>query len=77
MTLVEARPLSLTSSNPVKMEERKRPANYDHEDSAPPHKKQLTSVNGGSKSHVNDDLPGKDELEVSNNPYGRLFIYMA
>ncbi|SLM39011.1 e3 ubiquitin-protein ligase bre1 [Lasallia pustulata] len=44
------------------MEERKRPASYDHDDSAPPLKRQATSVNGGSKGHP-DDMPWKDELE--------------
>ena len=64
MTLTEARPISLSSSGLVKMEERKRPASYDHEDPAPPHKRQVTTVNG-SKSHQDADMPGKDELEVS------------
>ncbi|MCJ1240330.1 E3 ubiquitin-protein ligase bre1 [Varicellaria rhodocarpa] len=45
------------------MEERKRPATCDHEESVPPHKRQVTSVNGGSKNHHEIDLPGKDELE--------------
>ena len=64
MTLTEARSISLSSSGPVKMEERKRPASYDHEDPVPPHKRQATVVNG-SKSHQDADIPGKDELEVS------------
>ncbi|MCJ1472877.1 E3 ubiquitin-protein ligase bre1 [Lambiella insularis] len=46
------------------MEERKRPAAYDNDESAPPHKKQITTtVNGGTKAHQDTDLPGKDELE--------------
>lgn len=64
MPLVEARSVSLSSAGLVKMEERKRPASYDHDDSAPPLKRQATSVNGGSKGHP-DDMPWKDELEVS------------
>ena len=65
MPLVQSRTVSLPSPNLVKMEERKRPATHDHEDSAPPHKKQATSVNGGSKPHVDADMPWKDDLEVS------------
>ncbi|KAG8532098.1 uncharacterized protein KY384_003735 [Bacidia gigantensis] len=45
------------------MEERKRPATHDHDDTLPPHKKQATSVNGGSKGHVDADMPWKDDLE--------------
>ena len=65
MTLAEAHAISLSSSSLIKMEERKRPATYDHEEPAPPHKRQVTTVNGGSKNHQDADLPGKDELEVS------------
>ncbi|KAJ5822774.1 hypothetical protein N7447_005114 [Penicillium robsamsonii] len=52
------------SSEPglVKMEDRKRPA-ADSNDSAPPLKKQATSVNGGSKPHPDADMPWKDDLE--------------
>lgn len=64
MPLVEALSVSLSSAGLVKMEERKRPAAYDHDDSAPPLKRQATSVNGGGKGH-SDDMPWKDELEVS------------
>ena len=63
MTLVGDRPVSLSSSSLVKMEERKRPMPHDHEDSAPPLKKQATSINGNGKAHV-DEMPWKDELEV-------------
>ena len=49
------------------MEERKRPANHNHDDSTPPHKKQATSINGASKPHVDADMPWKDELEVSKD----------
>jgi hypothetical protein len=47
------------------MEDRKRPA-ADSNDSAPPLKKQATSVNGGSKPHPDTDMPWKDDLEVSS-----------
>ena len=66
MTLVEARSVSLSSSGLVKMEERKRPASYENDDVAPPHKRQATAnVNGVVKAHQDPDMPGKDELEVS------------
>ena len=45
------------------MEERKRPAGDD--ESAPPTKRQATSVNGASKPHVDADMPWQDDLEVS------------
>ncbi|KAL2815942.1 BRE1 E3 ubiquitin ligase-domain-containing protein [Aspergillus granulosus] len=45
------------------MEDRKRAATYDNNDSAPPLKKQATSVNGGSKPHPDADMPWKDDLE--------------
>ncbi|KAJ5376391.1 hypothetical protein N7509_013277 [Penicillium cosmopolitanum] len=44
------------------MEDRKRPA-ADNNDSAPPLKKQATTVNGGSKPHPDADMPWKDDLE--------------
>lgn len=65
MTLVEARPVSLSSTPIVKMEERKRPASYDHDDAAPPLKRQATSANGAGKVHPDAEMPWKDELEVS------------
>ena len=66
MTLVEVRSVPLSSSGFVKMEERKRPAAYENDDVAPPHKKQVTTtINGGSRSHQDADMPGKDDLEVS------------
>ena len=65
MRLVEARPVPLLSPGIVKMEERKRPASYEHDDSAPPLKRQATTVNGASKTHPDADMPWKDELEVS------------
>lgn len=64
MTAVEASPVSLPESSLVKMEDRKRPAAYDHNDSAPPLKKQATSLNGGGKPHPDTDMPWKDDLEV-------------
>ncbi|MCJ1427487.1 E3 ubiquitin-protein ligase bre1 [Sticta canariensis] len=45
------------------MEERKRPASHDHDDSAPPLKKQATTVNGNGKAHVDAEMPWKDDLE--------------
>ena len=65
MPLVQSRVVSLPSPDLIKMEDRKRPATHDHDDSAPPHKKQATSVNGDSKAHVDADMPWKDDLEVS------------
>lgn len=56
----------VASSEPVlvKMEDRKRPAT-DNNDSAPPLKKQATTVNGSTKPHPDTDMPWKDDLEVS------------
>ena len=66
MTTVEVHPLSLSSSGLVKMDERKRPASYDNDETAPPQKRQATShANGNTKSHQDVDMPGRDELEVS------------
>ena len=65
MTAVESLPLSLTQQSLVKMDDRKRPSPYDSVDSAPPLKRQATNVNGASKSHKDDDMPWKDDLEVS------------
>jgi len=66
MTAIEALPLSLSQSSLVKMDERKRSHPYDQNESAPPLKKQATSVNGASKSHPDHDMPWKDDLEVSH-----------
>lgn len=68
MPLVQSQVVSLPSPDLIKMEERKRPANHDHDDSAPPLKKQVTSINGAAKAHVDADMPWKDELEVGNEP---------
>ena len=65
MPLVQSRTVSLPSPDLIKMEERKRPAIQDPDESAPPHKKHATSINGGSKPHVDADMPWKDDLEVS------------
>lgn len=65
MTLVQGRALSLSTSDIVKMEERKRPASHDHDASEPPLKRQATAINGASKAHVDADMPWKDDLEVS------------
>ncbi|KAL2785486.1 BRE1 E3 ubiquitin ligase-domain-containing protein [Aspergillus keveii] len=63
MPAVEASPVARSESGFVKMEDRKRAATYDNNDSAPPLKKQATSVNGGSKPHPDADMPWKDDLE--------------
>ncbi|KAK2764876.1 E3 ubiquitin-protein ligase bre1 [Arachnomyces sp. PD_36] len=63
MTAIEASPVSLPESGLVKMEDRKRPAAYDHNDSAPPLKKQATSLNGSGKPHPDTDMPWRDDLE--------------
>lgn len=64
MTLVQGRAVSLSSSNLVKMDERKRPASHDHDSYEPPLKRQATAVNGAPKGHVDADMPWKDDLEV-------------
>ena len=65
MTAIEV-PLSLSSQQSlVKMDERKRPSPYDQVESAPPLKKHQSSANGASKAHKDDDMPWKDDLEVS------------
>lgn len=65
MPAAEASPVAFSESDLVKMDDRKRAATYDHNDSAPPLKKQATSVNGGSKPHPDADMPWKDDLDVS------------
>ena len=65
MPAAEATPVVSSDPGLVKMEDRKRSATNDHNDSAPPSKKQATSVNGGSKPHPDADMPWKDDLEVS------------
>lgn len=77
MTLIQSRAVSF-SSDFIKMEEKKRPVSHDHEDSGPPLKKQAMSVNGGSKSHVDADMPWQDDLEVSLSvpiPIDRMTIH--
>ncbi len=66
MTAVEANPFPLSQAGLVKMEDRKRPSPYDHNDSAPPAKKLATSANGASSKKHDEDMPWKDDLEVSN-----------
>lgn len=63
MPVAEASPVASSEPGFVKMEDRKRAATSDHNDSAPPLKKQATSVNGGSKPHPDADMPWKDDLE--------------
>lgn len=65
MLLVESHPVSLTSSEPFKMEDRKRLASNDHENAGPPLKRQATTVNGAGRSHPDADMPWQDDLEVS------------
>lgn len=65
MTAIEAIPLSLPQSGLIKMEDRKRPSPYDQNESAPPLKKQATTANGASKSSNDNEMPWKDDLEVS------------
>lgn len=60
---LEARTVTAPSLDVVKMEERKRPAALDRDDSAPPAKRQAVTVNG-AKSHPDADLPWKDDIEV-------------
>lgn len=67
MPAAEATPVASSDLGLVKMEDRKRSATNDHNDSAPPSKKQATSVNGGSKPHPDADMPWKDDLEVSHH----------
>ncbi|KAJ5669286.1 hypothetical protein N7462_010356 [Penicillium macrosclerotiorum] len=55
-------PVVSSETDLVKMEDRKRPA-ADNNDSAPPLKKQATTVNGASKPHPDADMPWKDDLE--------------
>ncbi|KAL5047808.1 hypothetical protein BDW71DRAFT_35619 [Aspergillus fruticulosus] len=62
MPAAEASPVAPPESGFVKMEDRKRAATHDN-DSAPPLKKQATSVNGGNKPHPDADMPWKDDLE--------------
>jgi hypothetical protein len=56
-------PVVSSESGLLNMDDRKRPAT-DSNDSAPPLKKQATTVNGGSKPHPDADMPWKDDLEV-------------
>ncbi|PYI27313.1 E3 ubiquitin-protein ligase bre1 [Aspergillus indologenus CBS 114.80] len=63
MPAAEASPVASSDSGFITMDDRKRAAAYDHNDSAPPLKKQATSVNGGNKPHPDADMPWKDDLE--------------
>lgn len=62
MPLVGGLTASFPSPTLIKMEERKRPAGDD--ESAPPLKRQATSVNGASKPHIDADMLYQDDLEV-------------
>ncbi|KAL8805895.1 MAG: hypothetical protein Q9182_001676 [Xanthomendoza sp. 2 TL-2023] len=63
MPLVDGGVVSLSSSGPFKMEERKRPAENDTDITGPPLKRQATTVNGAGKSHPDADMPWQDDLE--------------
>ncbi|KAL8983281.1 MAG: hypothetical protein Q9177_005020 [Variospora cf. flavescens] len=63
MPLVESHLVSLSSSGPFKMEERKRPASNDNDNSGPPPKRQATLVNGAGGKHPDEDMPWQDDLE--------------
>ncbi|KAL9602594.1 MAG: hypothetical protein Q9219_001738 [cf. Caloplaca sp. 3 TL-2023] len=63
MPLVEGNLVSLSSSGPFKMEERKRPASNENDSLAPPPKKQATAVNGAGRAHPDADMPWQDDLE--------------
>lgn len=55
----------LPSLGLVKMEDRKRPAFSDQDDTAPPSKRQaISSATNGAKLHADADVPFKDEIEV-------------
>jgi E3 ubiquitin-protein ligase BRE1 len=77
MPAIEASPVPLTESGlVVKMEDRKRPASYDPNDSTPPSKKQATSLNGSGKPHPDTDMPWKDDLEVSEHCHATGYPYL-
>lgn len=66
MILAQGQVLTVAPLNTiVKMEERKRPIVVDQDDSAPPLKRQATSINGPKSSSLDADMPWKDDLEVS------------
>ena len=81
MPAIEAAPVASSEPSLIKMEERKRSATSGRNDtSAPPLKKQATSVNGGSKPpHPDADMPWKDDLDVSFFlfPESRLFCFLV
>ncbi|KAH0566309.1 hypothetical protein GP486_000280 [Trichoglossum hirsutum] len=45
------------------MDDRKRPATYDTDDTGPPSKRQATAANGGKALHRDDGMPFKEDLE--------------
>ncbi|KAL8997473.1 MAG: hypothetical protein Q9169_003253 [Polycauliona sp. 2 TL-2023] len=45
------------------MEERKRPAANDSNETGPPLKRQATTINGAGRSHPDTDMPWQDDLE--------------
>ena len=64
MTLVESRTVSLPPGL-VKMEERKRPASNEDADTIPPPKRQATTKESRNSKGQDADMPGRDDLEVS------------
>ena len=64
MTAIEASLIPLSEPGLVKMDDRKRPSPYDHSDAAPPSKKIATGANGAGRSHPDEDMPWRDDLEV-------------
>lgn len=62
----EPRPAFPLENGPVKMEDRKRPAAHDtSSDAGPPAKKQAVTNGTSNKPHPDQDMPWKDDLEVS------------
>lgn len=68
MTAIEATHFPPSQVGLIKMEDRKRPSPYDHNDSAPPAKKIATLANGAVSKNHDADMPWKDDLEVSKLP---------
>lgn len=66
---LEARTVAAPSLDTVKMEDRKRPS---ADDSAPPAKRQAVTVNG-TRSHIDADMPWKDDIEVRRPDHTRPF----
>ena len=76
MPFVRDHPVPLSPPDLLKMEERKRPASHGHDDSAPPFKKQAPAMNGTAKTHIDAEMPWKDDLEVSLFHMGYLLLFI-